>query len=145
MPAVHWRQDSNLLRSFTDMENFSLHPFIFEGHMSCFIFYSVLSWYWHILCYLEINLLPYQISHMEERVNVKEQLVLDLQKRSKVGAWRWFVWAHVLFNYFFGTVPFIFLLRIWWWVQKLEEALINAKKLSSHRQKQLTKVTVIDS
>lgn len=52
-------------------------------------------------------MLPYQISHMEERVNVKEQLVLDLQKRSKVGAWRRFVWAHVLFNYFFGTVPFI--------------------------------------
>ncbi|ESR64267.1 RRM domain-containing protein [Citrus sinensis] len=47
-----------------------------------------------------------EISHMEERVNVKEQLVLDLQKRSK----------------------------------KLEEALINAKKLSSHRQKQLTKL-----
>ncbi|KAJ4708353.1 putative RNA-binding family protein [Melia azedarach] len=47
-----------------------------------------------------------QISQMEEKVGEKEQLVLDLQKRSK----------------------------------KLEEALVNAKKLSSHRQKHLTKL-----
>lgn len=57
-------------------------------------------------------------------------------------------WGYVLFNRLLVTTSvssfsFISLLRILCCMQKLEDALIDAKKLSSHRLKQLTKVIII--
>lgn len=46
------------------------------------------------------------------------------------------LWKDKLSHFRYYVLP-----RIWWFIQKLEDALTNMKKLSSHRKTQLTKVT----